>query len=55
MKIDGVTGRMDHTTVRPKAGSYVDLRAEMDLLVALSACPDMPVGGKPVDLLIYEP
>jgi uncharacterized protein len=55
MKIDGVTGRMDHTTVRPKPGSYVDLRAEMDLLVAFSACPDMPVGGKPVDLLIYEP
>jgi uncharacterized protein YcgI (DUF1989 family) len=55
MKIDGVTGRMDHTTVRPKPGSYVDLRAEMDLLVALSACPDMPVGGKPVDILIYEP
>jgi uncharacterized protein YcgI (DUF1989 family) len=27
----------------------------MDLLVAFSACPDMPVGGKPVDLLIYEP
>jgi len=55
MKIDGVTGRMDHTTMRPKPGSYVDLRAEMDLLVAFSACPDMPVGGKPVDLLIYEP
>jgi uncharacterized protein YcgI (DUF1989 family) len=55
MKIDGATGRMDHTTVRPKPGSYVDLRAEMDLLVAFSACPDMPVGGKPVDFLIYEP
>ena len=55
MKIDGATGRMDHTTVRPKAGSYVDLKAEMDLLVALSACPDMPVGGKPVDVMIYEP
>ena len=55
MKIDGATGRMDHTTVRPKPGSYVDLRAEMDLLGAFSACPDMPVGGKPVDLLIYEP
>ena len=55
MKIDGATGRMDHTTVRPKPGSHVDLRAEMDLLVAFSACPDMPVGGKPVDLVIYEP
>ena len=55
MKIDGVTGRMEHTQIRPKPGNYMDLRAEMDLLVALSACPDLPVGGKPVDVLIYEP
>lgn len=55
MKIDGVTGRMEHTTVRPKPGTYVDLRAERDLLVALSACPDLPVGGKPVDVAIFEP
>jgi uncharacterized protein YcgI (DUF1989 family) len=55
MIIDGKTGKMEHTTVRAKPGSYVELRAEMDLLVAMSACPDMPVGGKPVDVLIYEP
>jgi hypothetical protein len=55
MKIDGVTGKMAHTQVRPKEGNYMDLRAEMDLLIALSACPDLPVGGKPVDVLIYEP
>lgn len=55
MIIDGKTGKIEHTTVRAKPGSYVDLRAEMDLLVAMSACPDMPVGGKPVDVLIYEP
>jgi len=55
MKIDGATGRMDHTTVRARPGSYVELRAEMNLLAALSACPDMPVGGKPVDIMIYEP
>ena len=55
MKIDGVSGRMEHTTIRPKPGTYVDLRAEIDLLVALSACPDLPVGGKPVDVMIYEP
>jgi uncharacterized protein YcgI (DUF1989 family) len=55
MKIDGVTGKMEHTQVRPKQGNYMDLRAEMDLLVALSACPDLPVGGKPVDVEIYEP
>ncbi|TMB75012.1 MAG: urea carboxylase-associated family protein [Deltaproteobacteria bacterium] len=55
MKIDGVTGRMEHTQVRPKPGNYMELRAEIDLLVALSACPDLPVGGQPVDVLIYEP
>ena len=54
MIVDGRTGKMEHTTVRAKPGSYVDLRAEMDLLVAMSACPDMPVGGKPLDFLIYE-
>jgi uncharacterized protein len=55
MKIDGVTGRMEHTQVRPQPGNFMDLRAEMDLLVAFSACPDLPVGGKPVDVSIYEP
>jgi uncharacterized protein YcgI (DUF1989 family) len=55
MKIDGITGKMAHTSIRPKAGSYVDMRAEMDLVVAISACPDLSVGGKPVDVMIYEP
>jgi uncharacterized protein YcgI (DUF1989 family) len=55
MKIDGATGKMEHTLVRPRSGNYMDLRAEMDLLVALSACPDLAVGGKPVDVMIYEP
>jgi uncharacterized protein YcgI (DUF1989 family) len=55
MKIDGVTGKMEHTQVRPQPGNYTDMRAEMDLLVAFSACPDLPVGGKPVDVMIYEP
>ncbi len=55
MKIDGITGRMEHTTIRPKPGNYMDLRAERDLLVAFSACPDLPVGGKPVKVTIYEP
>ncbi len=54
MKIDGTTGSMEHTTIRPKQGTYVDMRAERDLLVAFSACPDMPVGGKPVKVTIYE-
>ena len=55
MKIDGITGKMEHTQIRPKPGTYVEFRAEMDLLVAFSACPDMPVGGKPVDVMICQP
>jgi uncharacterized protein YcgI (DUF1989 family) len=55
MKIDGATGRMEHTQVRPQPGNFMDLRAEMDLLVALSACPDLAVGGKPVDVTMFEP
>ena len=45
---------MKHTQLRPKEGNYMDWRAEMDLLVALSACPDLAVGGKPVNVMIYE-
>ena len=55
MKIDGTTGRLEHTKIRPKPGTYLDLRAEKDLLVALSACPDIVVGGKPVKVTICEP
>jgi uncharacterized protein YcgI (DUF1989 family) len=33
----------------------MDLRRDIDLLVALSACPDPAVGGKPVDVMIYQP
>lgn len=55
MKIDGSTGKMEHTKIRPKPGTYVDLRAETDLLVAFSACPDPPVGGKAIDVAIFEP
>ena len=54
MIIDGKTGLMQHTTIRPKTPAHVDMRAERDLLAAFSACPDMPVGGKPVDVAIYE-
>jgi len=39
MKIDPETGAMLDTMVRPKTEAYVDFRAEMDCLVAVSACP----------------
>lgn len=52
MKIDGKTGKMEHTTIRPKPGTYVTMRACMDCLVAISACPDLLVGGKEVKVVI---
>jgi uncharacterized protein len=40
------TGELEHSHIRPKPpGAYVMLRAEMDLLAALSTCPDMAAGG----------
>src|SRR5258706_7428746 len=40
MRIDPDTGTMYDTMIRPKNEAYVDFRAEMDLLVAASACPE---------------
>jgi uncharacterized protein YcgI (DUF1989 family) len=40
MRIDPDTGIMYDTMIRPIEEAYVDLRAEMDLLVAASACPE---------------
>jgi uncharacterized protein YcgI (DUF1989 family) len=40
-------GTLEHSHTRPKApGGVVVLRAEMDLLAALSTCPDSSIGGK---------
>jgi uncharacterized protein YcgI (DUF1989 family) len=39
-------GELVHSHTRPKApGGFVILRAEMDLLVAISICPDSSIGG----------
>ena len=40
------TGELEHSHIRPKPpGAYVTLRAEMNLLAAVSICPDMAAGG----------
>ena len=40
------TGVLEHSPIRPKPpGAHVTMRAEMDLLAALSVCPDVSVGG----------
>jgi uncharacterized protein YcgI (DUF1989 family) len=57
MDIDGKTGVMLHTEHRPTKPEYVDFRAEMDLVLACSACPDLAAigGGQEVGITIYEP
>lgn len=54
MEVDPKTGRLEHTLLRPKPGTYVLLRAEMDLVCAFSACPDVIVGGKDVTVGLLE-
>ncbi len=46
MIINADTGELAHSHLRPKPpGAHVTLRAEMNLLAALSTCPDMAAGG----------
>jgi len=46
MIINADTGELAHSHLRPKPpGTHVTLRAEMNLLAALSTCPDMAAGG----------
>ena len=40
MRIDPETGVLYDTMIRPKDEAHVDFRAEMDCLVAVSACPE---------------
>jgi len=40
MRIDPDTGIMYDTMTRPQSEAYIDLRPEMDLLFAASACPE---------------
>ncbi len=57
MTIDPESGAMTRTQVRPEAPVDVEFLAEMDLLVAFSACPDLAsaTGGREVRATIYRP
>lgn len=53
-------GRAEIAAPPSKAGDHIDLRAEMDVLVAISACPQErnPVNGwspSPLDVIVYHP
>lgn len=51
----GTDGRLSIAPPRSRAGDALDLRAEMDLAVALTACPASSCnGGAPPRLLAYE-
>lgn len=57
MKIDPERGTIEHTRILPKPGTYVDLKAEMDCLTAVSACPNpskwTPESQEP-KVIVYE-
>jgi uncharacterized protein YcgI (DUF1989 family) len=53
MRIDPESGIMYDTMIRPVAEAYVELRAEMDLLVAASACPESG-RGQAIRVEIYD-
>ncbi len=53
MRIDPDTGALFDTFVRPKEEAHVDFRAEMDCLVALSACPESG-RGQAIRVEIFE-
>lgn len=53
MRIDPDTGIMYDTMTRPKSEARVDFRAGMDLLVAVSACPESG-RGQEIRVEIYD-
>ena len=53
MRIDPESGIMYDTMIRPHQEAHVDFRAEMDLLVAASACPESG-RGQAIRVEIYD-
>lgn len=53
MSIDPETGIMYDTMIRPKDEAHLDFKAEMDCLVAVSACPESG-RGQAIRVEIYE-
>lgn len=53
MVINAKSGTMRYAMTRPKPGSHVDFRAEMNCLVGISACPEGG-RGKELKVVIYK-
>jgi uncharacterized protein YcgI (DUF1989 family) len=57
VEVDGESGRISILPPPSRAGDFVDLRAEMDLIVAVSACSaELSNNGtfKPIDVVVLE-
>ncbi len=54
MKIDPQTGALMDTTVRPAVQGHVEMRAEMDCLVAISTCPQSG-RGEEATVEVFDP
>jgi len=52
MNINITTGTMKNSDLRPKENAYVLFQLKMDCLIAVSACPDLTVGGEDIVLTI---
>ncbi len=48
LSIEFPSGRLSNTLIRPRPGTYVEFEPVIDVLVAISACPDLTVGGKEI-------
>jgi uncharacterized protein len=55
MDVDCQTGAMRRSKLRPKEPARFGLLALMDCIVAMSACPDLAVGGRDIRVTVQEP
>jgi uncharacterized protein len=54
IRLELPSGKLYNTSIRPKPGTYIEFQAERDTLIAISACPDLTVGGKEIRVLLLE-
>jgi uncharacterized protein YcgI (DUF1989 family) len=54
MEIDGRSGRMRFLKTMAIPGTYLEMRAEMQCIVGVSACPCAGL-GKPIRIQVYQP
>jgi uncharacterized protein len=55
IRLEMPSGKMFNTSIRPKPGTYIEFEAQRDVLVGISACPDLTVGGKEIRAVVLRP